>query len=367
MRVFDMETLPTVLIVDDELGVRESLRAILGPDYQVLTAGSGEEAIATCRRMPVDVVTLDLRMPGMGGITVLEAIKQIDSEIEVLIITGYGSFDTALQGLRHRAFDYLAKPFDCDHVRHVVQAALARRMALQRLRCAPDQILATLSHEFRTPLNVITGYSTMLADEEGAPLTEEQKLALDRIQANSSALLSYVETLFYMVEIDRGLVPVTAGPVHLSHVLTRVQHELQPTASSKGLVLRTEAPHDLVTLTDEDKLVRLVRALADNGVRYTQAGEIVVSARNEAGRIVIAVRDTGTGIAPELINETHEVIAARPNGEPPRLLGFGLRLVGRLVRTIGASLDIQSDGSGTTCTIRLPEAASGTMGIVSNG
>jgi DNA-binding NtrC family response regulator len=135
---------PRVLIVDDELGVRESLRAILGKDCDVLTASSGDEALAIVRRDAIDLVTLDLRMPGLGGIAALEQIKKADPEIEALIITGYGSLDTAIQGLRHHAFDYISKPFDCDQVRIVVQAALARRLATRRLRNAPEQILATV-------------------------------------------------------------------------------------------------------------------------------------------------------------------------------------------------------------------------------
>src|SRR5262252_7256435 len=176
---------PRVLIVDDELGVRESLRTILDRECDVLTAASGDEALAVIGREPIDLVTLDLRMPGLGGIAVLERIRKIDPDIEAVIITGYGSLDTAIEGLRHRAFDYIAKPFDCDKVCGVVQAALARRLAARRLRSAPEQILATLSHEFRTPLNVIMGYSTMLRDEGETALSDEQRLALDRIQSNS--------------------------------------------------------------------------------------------------------------------------------------------------------------------------------------
>jgi signal transduction histidine kinase len=363
-----MTQLPRVLIVDDELGVRESLRAILGAEYEIMTAGSGDEALGICARETVDLVTLDLRMPGMGGISVLEAIKKIDPEIEVLIITGYGSFDTAIQGLRNRAFDYLSKPFDCDHVRHVVQAALARRTALRRLRSAPEQILATLSHEFRTPLNVIMGYSTMMGDEQDAPLSQEQKLALDRIQANSSALLSYVETLFYMVELDRGLVPINLSPVHLANVLVHVQGELASQAAQKGITITIDVPTDLVATTDEDKITRLVRALADNAVRYTAAGQVVLAARQLRDQVILEVRDSGGGIAPELIAETQDVIAGRPGADPPRLLGFGLRLAGRLVRTLGAGLAMTASRGGTTCEITVPVVAAAELPrIASNG
>lgn len=341
-----------MLIVDDELGVRESLRAILSKDCNVLTASSGDEALALVTREPVDLVTLDLRMPGLGGIAVLERLKKLDPEIEALIITGYGSLDTAIQGLRHHAFDYISKPFDCDQVRGVVQAALARRLTSKRLRSAPEQILATLSHEFRTPLNVIMGYSTMLRDEGDPALSDEQRLALDRIQSNSTALLAYVETLFYMVELDRGLVPVRAAPVRVSEVLARVADELQGTAEQKGLALRVEASAALAITTDGDKLLRLVRALADNAVRYTLAGEVMLRAEpGPAGSVVIDVRDTGPGMAPELVAETRDVIAARPNADPPRLLGFGLRLTGRLVRALDASLEVHGGPGGTRFTI----------------
>jgi signal transduction histidine kinase len=346
---------PRVLIVDDELGVRESLRAILGKDCDVLTASSGDDALKQIERDSVDLVTLDLRMPGLGGIAVLERIKKIDPEIEALIITGYGSLDTAIQGLRHHAFDYISKPFDCDQVRIVVQAALARRLATKRLRCAPEQILATLSHEFRTPLNVIMGYSTMLRDEGEPALSDEQRLALDRIQSNSTALLAYVETLFYMVELDRGLIPVQLGPVRVSEIFARILEDVRPIADQKGLGIAVEASAALELTTDGDKLIRLVRALADNAVRYTLAGQVTLRAdAGPAGTVLIEVRDTGPGMAPELVAETRTVIAARPDVDPPRLLGFGLRLTGRLVRAIGASLEITAGPNGTRCAIVVP-------------
>src|SRR5438876_381018 len=191
-----------VLVVDDEMGVRESLRAILHGECEVVTAASGEAALEVMARDPIDVMTLDLKMPGLGGIGVLERAKQIDPDLEVLIITGYGSLDTAVQGLRLRAFDYLSKPFDSTEVRRLIAKALARRNAVKRMKTVPETLLSSLSHELRTPLNVIMGYSTIL-QEDGDSLSDEQRLALDRIQSNSNALLSYVETIFYMAELDR--------------------------------------------------------------------------------------------------------------------------------------------------------------------
>jgi len=352
----NMNERPRLLIVDDERGVRESLRAILHGDCEVLTASSGDEALAIVGREAVDVVTLDLKMPGLDGIGVLERIKEIDPDIEVLIITGYGTIDTAVQGLRFRAFDYIAKPFDCGHVRQLVQTAIARRAAARRMKALPDQILSSLSHEFRTPLNVIMGYSTILR-EEGDGLSDEQRLALDRIRSNSDALLTYVETLFYMAEIDRGEMALDVTPVRLSEVLGKLRGELAASAAGKDLAIRLDVSSGLVLANDEDKLSRLLRVLLDNAVRYTAEGQVVVTARPAAGGATLEIRDSGPGIAPELIVETEDVIAGRAEQRPPRQLGFGLRLAGRLVRALGASLTLVGGPDGTTCHLVIPDLA----------
>src|SRR5204862_8247954 len=99
------------------------------------------------------------------------------------------------------------------------------------------------------------------------------------IRSNSTSLLGYVGTLFYMAELDRGTNPVTAAPVGVTDVLARVGTELGAVARAKGLAWRLDAPAELSIATDEEKLHRLVRALADNAVRFTTAGEIELDAR----------------------------------------------------------------------------------------
>jgi signal transduction histidine kinase len=350
-----MDGRPRVLVVDDERGVRESLRAILEGDYEVRLASSGEEALGVLGREPVDVVTVDLRMPGLGGLAVLERIKQRDPDIEVLIITGNGCFESARQGLRHHAFDYLTKPFDAEHVRRVVQRAVDRRAAVRRLKAGPESLLAELSHEFRTPLNVIVGYSSMLREEGASTLTQEQQLALDRIQANSGTLLGYVETLFYLAELDRGLVPLATSPVRVAAVLARVRDELLARAGEKGLVLAVDAPADLVVATDEDKLLRLLRALVDNAVRYTQLGRVALVGRPAPAGVALEVRDTGPGMPREVAADLER--AAGADGAASARCGFGLWLVRRLAHVLGASVRVQTGPEGTTVCLGIPDLA----------
>ena len=123
-----------ILVVDDEMGPRESMKMILHPFYNVYAAESGSDAIELLGQNAIDLVTLDLKMPGLPGIKVLEKVKQHDPDIEAIIITGYGSMDTAVEGLRLGAFDYIAKPFDVNHILSLVKCALDRRNAKLKLR-----------------------------------------------------------------------------------------------------------------------------------------------------------------------------------------------------------------------------------------
>ncbi len=115
---------PLILIVDDELGPRESLRMILKDDYAIKTAGSGKEAISLIDKNEFDLIILDIRMPEMNGIDLLKIIREKAKATEVIMVTAYASVDTATEALRLGAADYLYKPYDILHVRNVVKKGL---------------------------------------------------------------------------------------------------------------------------------------------------------------------------------------------------------------------------------------------------
>src|SRR5512147_810775 len=110
----------TVLIVDDEFGPRESLRMILKPIYDVHTVENGREALNFIHKEPVDLVTLDLKMPGLSGIDVLREIKKTKTDIEVVVITGYGTLTNAVEAFRYGAVDFIFKPFNVAEIISIV-------------------------------------------------------------------------------------------------------------------------------------------------------------------------------------------------------------------------------------------------------
>jgi DNA-binding NtrC family response regulator len=130
----------TILIVDDEVGPRESLRMILKPVYDIHTAENGQEAINFISQKKVDLVTLDLRMPGLSGIEVLQEIKKLQPDIEVIIVTGYGTLTNAQEAIRYGAADFISKPFNVADIIAIVSKAFERRSYNLKIKGLIQQI-----------------------------------------------------------------------------------------------------------------------------------------------------------------------------------------------------------------------------------
>ena len=130
----------SILIVDDEVGPRESLRMILKPIYEVHSAENGQEAINFISQKKVDLVTLDLNMPLLPGIEVLKEIKKLQPDIEVMIVTGYGTLGNAQEAIRYGAGDFISKPFNVADIITVVSKAFERRSYNMKIKGLVQEI-----------------------------------------------------------------------------------------------------------------------------------------------------------------------------------------------------------------------------------
>jgi len=173
----------SVLVVDDERGPRESLQLILRAQFHVLTASDGEHALEIIRNQPVDVVTLDLKMPGLSGRETLTRIREIAPDLEVVVVTGYGSFDSAVEALRLRAFDYISKPFESRRILEVVRrAAEARRQ--RHAEEAAERVMPPLAE-------IVDEAERWQRDADGR-LADLDRAALDRILDRLRALKNLI-------------------------------------------------------------------------------------------------------------------------------------------------------------------------------
>ncbi len=128
-----MEIKPTLLIVDDEPGARESLEVILEDDYHVLSVGSGQEALKTLQQKPINLILLDINMPDMDGLTVLRKIKEQDEEIDVIMVSALNQARKAVDAIKLGAYDYITKPYEPEDILSTVNRVISKQKLYKEL------------------------------------------------------------------------------------------------------------------------------------------------------------------------------------------------------------------------------------------
>ena len=356
-------TKPNILVVDDEMGPRESLKMILNPHYNVYTADRGAQAVEMLKQHPVDLVTLDLKMPGFSGINVLEKVKQHDPDIEAIIITGYGSLDTAIEGLRLGAFDYISKPFDVNHILALVRRGLERRNAKAQLRQVKSDFLSNISHELRTPLSVVVGFVYLLLNQVIGKLTEDQQKVLETVYRNSEELLELIDNVLWMTSLNAGDAQATLEKFDARDLVNETIKRFEKSLREKGLRLDVQMTDGEVSVvSDRAKVERVFHNVFNNAVKFTSEGEITVKVHPSARRdsVEFEVIDTGIGIDESKIDTIFEPFHQADNSMQRSYsgLGIGLTVARRMAELVGGKLAVSSKpGVGTRVTMTFPSQA----------
>ena len=354
---------PHILIVDDEMGPRESLKMILHPYYNVHVADRGAQAFEMLKQYPVDLITLDLKMPGFSGINVLEKVKQHDPDIEAIIITGYGSLDTAIEGLRLGAFDYISKPFDVNHILSLVRRGLERRTAKARLRQVKTDFLSNVSHELRTPLSVVVGFVYLLLNQVIGKLSDEQQKILETVYKNSEELLELIDNVLWMTSLNAGDSTANIEKFDAREIVNESVKRYEKMIGEKGLKLNLQMTDgDLSIVSDRAKVERIFQNVFNNSVKFTSQGEVGVKVRPSADRscVEIEITDTGVGIEENKIDTIFEPFHQADNSVQRAFsgLGLGLTVARRMAELVGGTLRISSRPNvGTQVVMNFPSQA----------
>jgi PAS domain S-box-containing protein len=244
-----------------------------------------------------------------------------------------------------------------------LNADLQRRLAeLAEATQARDRFLATMSHELRTPLNAILGYTELMDAGISGELNETQRGQLDRIRTSGRHLLDLINDVLDVVRAEAGALEVQPQPVILGSILREAVALVLPQAQAKRLELTLEAQDEGFprAVADPRRLRQILVNLLSNAVKFTDRGEIRLCTRlREDGRVEVAVRDTGIGIAPEkgarLFSDFYQAdndLTRRHGGS-----GLGLAISRRLARLMGGDITVESTpGEGSTFTLTLPAA-----------
>lgn len=247
------------------------------------------------------------------------------------------------------------------NVQYIEELKKERKIA-EEAAALKSQILSTMSHELRTPLNAIIGYSDILLDVCDGTIPERQFTNIQRIRDSGIHLLGLITDILDLSKIEAGEMNVSVQSVNVRALAQFCMQNAAVLRGQKSIVFSIEGEKDVWVYTDEQKLKQIVMNLLSNAVKFTEQGSVILRIMKEDNHIVLMVKDTGIGIAPENIDLIFQPFK-QIDGSLDRKYkgtGLGLSIVERLVRLLEGSIQVESrQGEGTCFTVRLPSKHEG--------
>jgi signal transduction histidine kinase len=349
-----------LLIVDDETAQMQALRETLTDHgYEATGCTSGESALAALQVKSYDLLLVDLMMPGMDGIALLRSALPADPQLVAIIMTGAGTIATAVEALQAGAFDYILKPFKLSAILPV----LARGLALRRLRLENatlersvrersaeleaanielDAFTRSASHDLRTPLNAVIGYSTLLAAKYGSQWPAEAVKWLGYIEQAGNRMNRLIEDLLRLSRL--GHQALNVEPVDVGALVRSVVDELRLGQAERRLDVRfVELPQ---VMADASLLRQVFVNLLSNACKFTcrtQLPLIEVGCASEGTERAFYVRDNGAGFDMAHAARLFQAFERLHSVADFEGTGVGLTIVHRIVQRHGGRIWAEGD------------------------
>jgi len=381
----------TLLIVDDEVDVLESLRHQFHRKYQVVTSSSGPEAIEIVKEHDVQLILTDQRMPGMSGDVFLQRARALRPDAIRMLFTGYADIQGVISAVNEgQIFRYILKPWDSFELEAIIRQAAEqydllaeRRRLLAELQSANEELvhandelaragqiktafIEVASHEFNTPITLVLGLTELLRLSNPSRPDQEQEI-LRQITSSGRQLSRLVTNILTLLRAEDFRKTLERKAVELRAVIERVLDQVRPLATVRNLKVATRLADDLGYFEiDADKISAVLVNLLTNAIKFTPDGGLIeVSARNDGSdQAEIRVEDRGVGLDPEALRHLFqpfftELDPSRHSsgdfGFCKRGLGLGLTIAKQFVEMHGGSISASSrEGGGTLITVHLP-------------
>ena len=363
---------PKVLVVDDEEPIRDSCRQVLTKaGYECHTAVDGIEGLHFAHQVEPDVVLLDLMMPGMDGLSMLEQILRTHPNVVCIVITGYATIESAVDAMKHGAFDFLPKPFTPDELRVIVGRGIEQRKLLLETAALREEkermqqyFISIVAHELRSPLLLAKQYLDLIVGGKMGTVDETAGEMLKGAHITLTGLLDIIADWLRLARIDAGDIEKGMENVPVKPIVEKVAQELRPQAEAAGVTVRLDVSFTPCTVRAHPEALTVVfRNLLSNAIKYNRPdGTVVVQGACVDGNVRVDIRDTGIGIPADempFVFEDFFRVKSSKTAEIPGT-GLGLSIVKKIVESHHGSVDMDStEGAGTTVSVFLPLSTGG--------
>ncbi|UCB48894.1 MAG: response regulator [Deltaproteobacteria bacterium] len=380
----------SVLLVDDEDEFRQTIAKRLAKrGFTLEQARNGEACLSMLENKSIDVVVLDVRMPGMNGIEVLNHIKGRYPKTEVILLTGHATTEDGVEGIKSGAFDYLMKPIKLEHLlgkirqawekiqrekERIKEAEFRSKMEQQMIACERLASLGTLAagvaHEINNPLAIIkesAGWMKLLlekTEQEQMPRKQDLCKALNKIENSIERARRITHQLLGFARKTDSVLCETNIKELVEETVELVKRE----ATYKEIEISQQMDSSLKTFwTDPYQLRQVLMNLLTNAVHATGVrGKITVIVENQGDQVVLTVKDTGRGIPKENMERIFEpFFSTKAPGEGT---GLGLFVSRGMVERLGGTIIVESQlGKGASFCVRLPKHPRAEIGLEKDG
>ena len=363
---------PLVLVVDDEYGPRESIAFTLSSEFAVETAERAAEALAKLRAKAYHLVVLDIRMPEMDGIKALEELRKIDPYVSVIMLTGYGTLNTAQQAMVAGANQYLRKPPDilelieaarkqaeATRVRrqqaqmnaqaHEMNAALKREIEQKEPHIWQGRASVELVHDLNNPLTVVIGYATLLVEEARIVSATDPERG-KRLLSYASVVERAAEYCHHLSENWRMTSKQTTEFTQID--LVEAARDVQQVVFFSTVAIKfTGLPRALIR-GSKFELMRVFQNVFKNSLE-AGSDRIAVEVARAGSKVELTITDNGAGMDPDGVRRALKGgFSSKKNGT-----GLGLSIGRHLLGAHGATLTLESNpGQGSVVRMVFPAA-----------
>jgi signal transduction histidine kinase len=384
----------TLLIVDDEADVLESLRHQFHRSYRVLTSLAGKDAIQILENDDVELILSDQRMPGMTGDQLLRRARELKPDAVRMLFTGYADIQAVISAVNEgHIFRYILKPWDTAELEAIIRQGVEqhdllaeRRRLISELQAANVRLvqaneelaragqlktafIEVASHEFNTPITLVLGLTELLR-MSGLARPEQEDEILRQIGASGRQLARLVTSMLTLLRAEDFRRTLKTSPVNLVELIHQVIEQVRPFIQSRRLELRLRLDNDLGFFEiDAEKISAVLINLLTNAIKFTpDGGAIELVARAVSGQEAeIDVEDCGVGLDPNELRHLFQPFFTQLDpsrhssgdfGFCKRGLGLGLTIAKQFVEMHGGRIAAANrDGGGTRISVHLPRYA----------